>query len=613
MENVLRRLLDGVRRLHNQWQEDALKAEAEAEGKEKTKDQRQAAYRRCMQVLSRFETCFRRASWKSGSEMVFPMLFGHMAFMTHRCWTVYMKHATWLAAEAWRQAYGQVATQGATATQSTASVQYKLPQGATVTLDGWREERRGDATVYVGPDGQEGGSVQYAYEAMSSDKKGGDAALRAMSRLVHDFQQGFDEEGGEQRPTAPESSSAAEAPEKPKAYRTFSISQLDDYLHRGGHPIVKHLSLYVYSMWVYRVEANPFQASDASARVPSKPRSVDMPFDEWYPARATWIQRLASEPRVPLVDGMQFVADDDASMEMHCMMKAILFTPIYLAHEGDNHETRQQRLVRTFMQLCVAPPGCTAWPATRSGPNSQGPFERAWERSFSAQQNLLRSARDRDIQMLRMPSLWHTCEVQTELDQLQARLEATEQEARSDDNEDGSLHAQRQWRHRLSEARLLSVEEYSAVENVRSASHFVGIARARSEKPRRQLEQDRQIVEEPLMREGQAADADGDEEMAGEHEKARLGLSEIGQSVRIACHFDDEQLQRIIAFDTAGRANAFVKELMDVDMMHSTALPAPSSIAAAAKRREDCVESLQLPYQGLAELDLLRLKDTWAH
>ena len=209
--------------------------------------------------------------------------------------------------------------------------------------------------------------------------------------------------------------------------------------------------------------------------------------------------------------------------------------------------------------------------------------------------------------------MWHTHEVQMALDQLQAWLEATEQETRSDDNEDGRLHAQQQWSHRLSEARLLSVEEYSAVENVRSASHFVGIARARSEKPRRQLEQDRQIVEEPLMREGHAADADGDEEMEGEHEKARLGLSEIGQSVRIACHFDDEQLQRIIAFDTAERTNFFVKELMDVDMMHSTALPAPSSIAAAAKRREACVESLQLPYQGLIELDLLRLKDTRAH
>ncbi len=68
-------------------------------------------FRRTMQVLSRFETSFRRASWKSCSELVFPIMFGHLTFATHRPWTVYVKKAMFLAAEAWRQAYGQVATQ----------------------------------------------------------------------------------------------------------------------------------------------------------------------------------------------------------------------------------------------------------------------------------------------------------------------------------------------------------------------------------------------------------------------------------------------------------------------------------------------------------------------
>ena len=49
-------------------------------------------------MLSRFDTSFRRASWKSGSEMAFPMLFGHLAFMTHRCWCVFMRKACWYGA-----------------------------------------------------------------------------------------------------------------------------------------------------------------------------------------------------------------------------------------------------------------------------------------------------------------------------------------------------------------------------------------------------------------------------------------------------------------------------------------------------------------------------------
>jgi hypothetical protein len=87
--------------------------------------------------------------------------------------------------------------------------------------------------------------------------------------------------------------------------------------------------------------------------------------------------------------------------------------------------------------------------------------------------------------MMRMPSLWHTCEVQMELDQLQQWLEASDQKEHSDDD-DGNI-GQQQWQCQLTEARLLPVQEYSAVENVRSVPHFVGIARARSEKPRRQL------------------------------------------------------------------------------------------------------------------------------
>ena len=71
---------------------------------------RSSEFRRTMQMLCRFETCFRRASWKSGSGMVFPILFGHLSFTTHRCWTVFMRGAMFLAHEAWRQAYGQLAT-----------------------------------------------------------------------------------------------------------------------------------------------------------------------------------------------------------------------------------------------------------------------------------------------------------------------------------------------------------------------------------------------------------------------------------------------------------------------------------------------------------------------
>ena len=133
-----------------------------------------------------------------------------------------------------------------------------------------------------------------------------------------------------------------------------------------------------------------------------------------------------------------------------------------------------------------------------------------------------------------------------------------------------------EWFARRDQAQLLSVQEYSAFENTRSANNFTAIGRARSEKPKKQADQDRQVVEEPVSWTGEDIDADGDEGMSGERERTRLGLIAFGQNVRIDCHFDEATLQRIVDFDTAERLTPFVKELCALDMMASRSLPAPS-------------------------------------
>ena len=67
---------------------------------------RRSAFSETMQTLNRLSSSYRRCYWKSGSEMLFPILFGHLTFASHRCWTVYVKKAIFLAAEAWRRKYG---------------------------------------------------------------------------------------------------------------------------------------------------------------------------------------------------------------------------------------------------------------------------------------------------------------------------------------------------------------------------------------------------------------------------------------------------------------------------------------------------------------------------
>ena len=98
MDDVQRKLLDGVRRVHNEWSEAQTRKQAGAEAANGASalthaatQARQEQLRRTMQMLMRFESSFRRASWKSGCEMVSPILFGHLSFTTHRCWAVFMR------------------------------------------------------------------------------------------------------------------------------------------------------------------------------------------------------------------------------------------------------------------------------------------------------------------------------------------------------------------------------------------------------------------------------------------------------------------------------------------------------------------------------------------
>ena len=107
-----------------------------------------------------------------------------------------MRKPIFLAAEAWRQHYGQLAT--GRNDNPDAKLDFELPStGETVTLAGWRTEvcqgDTGDYTVYISPEGERFDSLQYAHDAIkeaSTNSYEKTAAVRAMRRLLADFQEG---------------------------------------------------------------------------------------------------------------------------------------------------------------------------------------------------------------------------------------------------------------------------------------------------------------------------------------------------------------------------------------------------------------------------------------
>ncbi len=63
------------------------------------------------QLLLRIQTAYTRSKHVGGAQLVFPMLFGHMCYNTHRCWNVWVKTAAWRAHESWRRAYASACPQ----------------------------------------------------------------------------------------------------------------------------------------------------------------------------------------------------------------------------------------------------------------------------------------------------------------------------------------------------------------------------------------------------------------------------------------------------------------------------------------------------------------------
>ena len=117
MEGVLENLRQGLRRLEEQREREREILQSKRMSLEKRP--RQSTQQGRTETLQR-QICLLRNDadaqqtvvvissllLESGAEMIFPILYGHMTFASHRCWTVYVKKGVFKAAEAWRRLYG---------------------------------------------------------------------------------------------------------------------------------------------------------------------------------------------------------------------------------------------------------------------------------------------------------------------------------------------------------------------------------------------------------------------------------------------------------------------------------------------------------------------------
>ena len=92
-----------------------------------------------------------------------------------------------------------------------------------------------------------------------------------------------------------------------------------------------------------------------------------------------------------------------------------------------------------------------------------------------------------------------------------------------------------------------SVQEYFAAEFFKFDANFSGIAAAQGGKPKRQIDEDRHILEEPVATSNDH-DASGQAQADANDERATLGMADLTANLHIKHRFNDETLTKIIQF-----------------------------------------------------------------
>jgi hypothetical protein len=177
MDGVLEEMRKGLERLNQNREaeqqrisEELAKQGPDAEkyltAAEKKTLKGRSPFAHTMDVLKRLSASYRRCYWKSGSEMLFPILFGHMTFASHRCWTIFIKKAVFLASEAWRGEYGKAVRHAALKDGGGELVQYIRVGMDPYPLLGWKKIQmcENGAVAYEGPHGEVYEDLQQVYE-----------------------------------------------------------------------------------------------------------------------------------------------------------------------------------------------------------------------------------------------------------------------------------------------------------------------------------------------------------------------------------------------------------------------------------------------------------------
>ena len=505
---------------------------------------------------------------KSGSELVFPILFDHMSFATHRCWETNMRLPFAKVLSAWQEEYkGHLQTLH-TQTSVALRVGFLLPalvQGkATELPDGWlllprefkehesenqtamrdhvqREQEDDLRYVYISPAGQRFSSLNQALKHDQESK----ARARLDQAIANCDLEKLDNNAG---------------------LNVQFTSNFEDYMHRDTGGLFKDLPLYIYNMWVYA-------CTKPSSKDPLAEFMLQLDFHASYggPSRIR-VQRLSRVPRIPQLEGV-YIPSPDVNPHLMSLIKLILFKPFLAVNDEDDAGNPQE----PFKKLYELPQLHAKRQKRQLHENPYDVFPAAWNAYWS--DVVLPNASEADAKLAmrkEWPTIWECAEIFAALKSIASHKGLLMQD--EEYLQEYGVHPE------FKLANRLTIQEYVCYMTRKIVKHLDAHGRAKASPKTKSYALDANAVEDPgIVRASEEGGCEGDfADMMGPELDDEVKLKPGDAPLKVFHTLNAAARTKALLFHRT-RTTKFVKDMIDNGLLKILASE-DSMIAECAKQ-----------------------------
>ncbi|CAJ1427508.1 unnamed protein product [Effrenium voratum] len=583
---VLEELRRGIERLEGEREaREQLRAQQEEQAQaagQQVPGRRGVLFAETLKTLTRLSSSYRRCHWKSAAEVIFPLLYQHLTFASHRTWKLYTKKAIFFCLEAWRRRHGSsVLRSHEAAGEAGEPVIFCRESLDDLVLRGWHKvQRRDELTgeplqLFVGPEGQTCATVHEVFEQHQAARrlcKLPQHKLTFVQELLkqHAVQENVAdaEESGAVTNLRAFQETGDDAPvlagdrvAQRAGYLSVTTSSLEDYLFRGDHPVLADMSWSTYGMWVYRVELPP--GADTSIRA-AVPRFMDVYFSPSYKLYNTHCQRISTEPRVPMFEGFTMPTLTTDS-ERNALYKQLQCRPFSICESKTGEISAEDLVVDAFAVLSQPRQSRSRNPSLAAATA----FTESYLEWFADAETAAAQGRLRLAERQEYPSLWETEELQAAMAEKLALAQPDDDELIAPAFAD-------------SQQPRATVAMYTSMLAMERVANLEGLARARQHKPKKRRDVDQYLQQDFVKLTTAGEHGEVDEEDDGE--EAHLERTKQPDAVfqPIVFRPSPEEQRRLLQLGYQGRKNKYTNEFLEETWLQQDAF----EVAQAAPK--DC-------------------------